>query len=144
MDKVKNFFEKAIIIPALIESKQREVKRLKTLAYSLSGVNNEGERVQSSKNTSCKYAELINKAADLENEILEDVQKLLDYQAEVGKVIDKLSNPMCRLIMRDLYIDGLTAKEIARKRNYSESSVYKFRSRSLKECRELQQITKQT
>jgi hypothetical protein len=135
------FFEKAITIPQLIESKMAEIKRLKALAYSLSAVSNEGERVQASKNTDCKYAELINKAVDLEMEILEDAQEMLDHQREVGRVIDKLSNPICRLVMRDLYIDGLSVKEVAKRRSYSERRIYYFRDVSLEECKKFHIIS---
>ena len=143
MDKISHeaFFEKAIMIPELIESKQGEVRRLKALAYSLSAVDNSGERVSASRNIQCKYAELINKAADLEAEILEDTQKLLDYQRKVAKVIDGLSKPIHRLVMRDLYIHGLSVKEVARKRGYSERQIYNFRGQSLKECREFHTIS---
>ena len=132
------FFEKAIKIPELIESKQNEICRLKKLAYSLTAVNNEGDRVQSSKNIGCKYAELINKAVDLEAEILDDVQKLIDYQKEVSEVIDKLSDPTCRLIMRELYLDGLSVKDVAHKHGYSIRHIYGLRSKSIKECAKLQ------
>jgi DNA-directed RNA polymerase specialized sigma24 family protein len=135
------FFEKAIAIPELIESKQREIKRLKTLAYSLSAVNTEGERVQTSRNTQCKYAELINKATDLEIEILDDTSEMLDYQREVGKLIDKLSDPMLKLVMRDLYIDGLTITEVAKRRNYSERRIYSFRDLALEECKKFHTIS---
>jgi hypothetical protein len=135
------FFEKAIAIPELIESKQREIKRLKTLAYSLSAVDTSGERVQTSKNIDCKYAELINKAVDLEMEILEDTSEMLDYQREVGRLIDKLSDPTCRLIMRDLYIDGLSVKEVAIRRNYSERRIYSLREESLEECKKFHTIS---
>jgi hypothetical protein len=141
MDKIVSFFEKALLLPELIESKQGEIKRLKELAYSLAAVNTEGERVSSSKNTACKYAELIVKAADLEAEILDDTQEMLDYQREVGKVIDKLSKPMHKLVMRDLYIYGLSVKEIAVRRNYSERRIYDFREESLKECKEFHLIS---
>ena len=145
MDQTLNaitlFFEKAIAIPDLIESKQSEAQRLRALAYSLSAIDSSSEYVSSSRNVQCKYAELINKATDLETEILDDAQELIDYQMEVGKVIDKLSDPMCRLIMRDLYIEGLTAKEVARKRGYSERRIYDFRSKSLKECKEFHLIS---
>ena len=135
------FFEKAITIPEMIESKQREIARLKELAYSLSAVNTEGERVQTSKNIDCKYAELINKAVDLEMEILEDASELLDHQREVGKVIDQLSDQTCRLVMRDLYIHGLSVKEVAKKRNYSERRIYGFRAVALEECKEFHTIS---
>lgn len=141
MDKIVEYFEKAIMIPQLIDSKMAEIKRLKSLAYSLSAVSTEGERVRTSRNTACKYAELINKAADLEAEILDDASEMLDYQREVGKVIDKLSDPTCRLVMRDLYIDGLTAKEVAEHRNYSERRIYGFREIALKECKEFHLIS---
>lgn len=135
------FFEKALLIPDLIESKQREIGRLKELAYSLAAVSTEGERVKTSKNTACKYAELINKAADLEAEILDDTRDMLDYQREVGKLIDQLSNPVWRLVMRDLYIHGLPVKEVARRRNYSERRIYDFREEALKECKKFHTIS---
>lgn len=141
MEKIIEFFEKAITIPQLIDSKLAEIKRLKSLAYSLSAVSTEGERVQASRNTQCKYAELIDKATDLEAEILDDASEMLDYQREVGKVIDKLSDPMCRLVMRDLYIDGLSAKEVAERRNYSERRIYSFRELSFEECKKFHLIS---
>lgn len=130
---MEKFFEKALLLPELIESKQMEVKRLKELAYSLTAICNDGEKVKSSRNTACKYAELIDRATDLEAEILDDAQEMLDYQREVGKTIDKLSDPMCRLVMRDLYIHGLSAQEIAKRRNYSVRRIYEIREKSLKE-----------
>lgn len=135
------FFEKAILLHELIDSKVAEIKRLKDLAYSLTAVDTSGERVQQSRNVACKYAELIEKAADLEAEILEDTSEMLDYQREVGKVIDQLSDPMCKLVMRDLYVHGLPAKEVANRRNYSERRIYMFREKSLKECREFHLIS---
>ena len=135
------FFEKALLIPELIESKQREIKRIKALAYSLTAVTTEGERVQTSRNIDCKYAELIAKAVDLEMEILDDTQDMLDHQREVGKVIDQLSSPILKLVMRDLYIDGLSVKEVAKKRGYSERRVYQLRGQSLEECKEFRTIS---
>jgi hypothetical protein len=140
-DVMKEFFEKALLLPDLIESKQQEVARVKELAYSLTAINNEGERVSSSKNIACKYAELINKAADLEAEILDDTQEMLDYQREVGRVIDQLSNPIWKLVMRDLYIHGLSAKQVALRRNYSNRRVYQIRDASIEECEKFHTIS---
>lgn len=120
-------FEKLILMRQLIESKQDEVKRLRYLAASLSGVDNTGEKVRSSGNTKCRHAELIDKAVDLENEILEDINRMLDYQREVGEAIDSLPNQMWRLVMRDLYIDGLTAGETAKRRGISIRTVQNYK-----------------
>ena len=134
MYKTLEFFEKTLMIPAMIESKQNEIRRLKDLARSLSAVDSSSERVSQSRNVQCKYAELINKAADLEAEILDDVQKLIDYQIEVGKVIDRLPKPICRVVMRELYINGLSVKEVAYKLGYTTRSIYGFRKNAVKDC----------
>ena len=137
MDEVMEFFDRALAIPELIESKQNEIKRIKELAYSLSAIDNSGERVSTSRNTSCKYAELINKAADLEAELLDDVQELMDYQRRVGKVVDKIPEPICRAVMRYLYIDRLPVKEVAKKLNRSTRSIYGLREKSAQYCTKL-------
>ena len=126
-----DYFEDALMTPQLIESKRSEVRRLRYLASSLSGVDTTGERVSSSRDIKCRYAELIDKAVDLENEILEDVNKMLDRQREMGRIIDSLPNPIWKLIMRDLYIDGLSVKKTAKKRKCSEKSVYNYKKQVL-------------
>jgi DNA-directed RNA polymerase specialized sigma24 family protein len=74
-------------------------------------------------------------------EILDDTSEMLDYQREVGKLIDKLSDPMLKLVMRDLYIDGLTITEVAKRRNYSERRIYSFRDLALEECKKFHTIS---
>lgn len=141
MDDIRSFFDRVSIIPELIESKTNEIKRLHELAYSLSAVDTSGERVQQSRNIACKYAELIDKAADLELELLDDKIKLLDYQRVAGRAIDQCSMPDWIPVLRDLFIEGLPCKTVARKRHYSERQIQNIKNKFFEECTQFHSIS---
>lgn len=75
------------------------------------------------------YAQLIT----MKGEIEQDTNAIIDRKLELGRMINKLSNPKHRTILRMTYINKMYVEDICEKLSISKSSYYGMRKVAIEE-----------
>lgn len=75
------------------------------------------------------YAQLIT----MKQEIEQDTNAIIDRKLELGRMINKLSNPKHRTILRMTYINKMYVDDICDKLSISKSSYYGMRKVAIEE-----------
>lgn len=107
-------------IDTLIEQK----KSYMDLATKVTAVIG-SERVQSSYDCNDKMADVATRIADIENEILAKIDRLIDYKEAAIKIIKKLDDIEDRRILILRHIGYLNMYEVARKMNVDRRTAYR-------------------
>lgn len=115
-------------LDALINAKLSEISRLRLSAESISAVKYDGEKVQTSENSSMR---IIDKIMDLERTINEEINTLIDLKVEVRDSINKVYHPRFITILIDKYINGFTLEQIAERMNVAPKTVYRWHGTAL-------------
>lgn len=71
------------------------------------------------------------KAIDRISEIYQEIEQLYKEQEELIKAIEDLEEPIENIVMRLLYIDGLSWNQVERKLNCSLATIQRARDKSL-------------
>lgn len=129
-----NIFDKCKYLNEHIESDLAEIKRLKKLASEIQAPK--GECAGGGFSAGSKFSKLIDKAVDMENQLLQMIDEKLDYEREIYGLLEQL-DPLSALVLRKRYIEGMTVKEIAVRLDLSERRIYDIKSRAVKKCEEL-------
>lgn len=108
-------------INALINSKQRMLKKLRKEAESLQAVNTNGDTVKSS--TVSDPMRTIDRIVDLEREVDEYINKQIDILRDVTQSIDRVLVPDYIAILTDRYVNCLTLESIAEEYEVSYRTV---------------------
>lgn len=89
-----------------INAKQAELDRLRRDAENLKGITYSSDKVQS--NTVSDTMQVVCKIVDLNNEINDEIDRLVDLKAEAHSKIQRVYNPKFISLLTDLYINGET------------------------------------
>ena len=117
----KEYLGQARKINALINSKQRMLKKLRKEAESLQAVNTNGDTVKSS--TVPDPMRTIDRIVDLEREVDEYINKQIDILRDVTQSIDRVLVPDYIAILTDRYVNCLTLESIAEEYEVSYRTV---------------------
>ena len=86
-------------------------------------------RVQTSR-TNTTENDLIS-VLKLKEDILQRIERLTEERMEISRLIDKLTNPFERSVLRLFYLNDLDAWEVAEEIGKSKSSIYKVRQEAI-------------
>lgn len=117
----KEYLEQAKAIDDLIRSREREYRELQKDAELLKAVNTSGISVKGG-NVSDPM-KVIDKIIALQNEITNEIKKLIDLKAEIRHRINRVYNPQFVALLTDRYITGLTLEQIAEKKDKSYETI---------------------
>lgn len=124
----REYLEQLTDIDLEIQAKEKQKAHLKKRKANISSPKL-GDKVKTShENNSNK---IIDDIVTLEQEITEDIAKLVKIEADVTKKINHLSNPTYRMILINKYINGIPLVEIATD-EYSERQLKRLHKRALK------------
>ena len=99
----EEFLKLADQLDKRINAKLKEIDGIRKLLYGVSATSME-ESYNATKNTTAPYVRNIEKIMLMENEINEEIDKLVDLKIAVSKAIDALPNATFSLILRYRYI----------------------------------------
>ena len=114
---VKEFLNGIKKIDLLINTKLEEVSALRDRLMNVTQSYNT-ERVQSSMQGD-KFADTISKIVDLENDINNDIDKLVEYKSLAKELIEKLDDDILKVIVYKRYFAHCTFEQIAVEIGYS-------------------------
>lgn len=124
----KEYLKQLISIDKLIDSKQKQVDRLRDLCSSQS-VNYSG--MPSGNGNHDRLANLIANIIDLEREINEHIDLLVDLKRETINKIELLSDNRYKLILNKRYLENETFEKIAVDMNLSWKWTHKLHKEAL-------------
>ena len=84
------------------------------------------------------YAQLIT----MKQEIERDIKEIIDRKLELSRLINKLSNPKYRTILRMTYINKMYVDDICDKMEISRTTFYTWRGLAISELNDLLNRTK--
>ena len=84
------------------------------------------------------YAQLIT----MKQEIERDIKEIIDRKLELSRIINKLSNPKYRTVLRMTYINKMYVDDICDKMEISRTTFYTWRGLAISELNDLLNRTK--
>lgn len=102
-----------------INCKLEQIEKLRTLAEKVSPSTGFG----SASGISDKVGKTVAKIVDLENEINDDINKLVALKTEIHNSIKLMSNPLFRCVLEKKFISGYSLEKIAETTGYSLSQL---------------------
>ena len=84
------------------------------------------------------YAQLIT----MKQEIEHDIKEIIDRKLELSRLINKLSNPKYRTVLRMTYINKMYVDDICDKMEISRTTFYTWRALAISELNDLLNRTK--
>ena len=129
MNKAKELLKELQDLDMDIQSRIDEIKELE--AGLLSSPKWTDVKVKSSqtKKVDDVYVQLIT----MKHEIEKDTNIIIDRKLELGRMINKLTNPKHRTILRMTYINKMYVDDICDKLSISKSSYYSMRKVAIEE-----------
>jgi anaerobic ribonucleoside-triphosphate reductase len=106
------YLEQVEKIDAIVEGKLIEQRQWKELALNITA-NMEGERVQSSSATTSKMEDAVIQCLMVEEQISEEVKRLIARKQDVVRTIESLYNPTEYRILHMRYIRYIPFDDIA-------------------------------
>ena len=122
---VREKFENIKMLSTLIDNKLEEIASLRGIATSITGVLQDVPG-HAKGLTSDKVGDTTAKIVDLENEMMQDVNKLMDLRRESLKLVDKLDEPDEQRIVYLRYFKFLTWSKIADETHYTREGARKI------------------
>lgn len=119
--KAQIFLERVEKIDTILENKLIEQRRWREIALSISA-NMDGEKVKSSGSKS-KMADAIIKCVAMEDEIAEQVDKLIAEKKKVITVLESLYSPTEYKILHMRYVQYMKLSDIAKKLNKDYANI---------------------
>lgn len=116
------------MIEQKIEDNIAEIQRLEAMADNISPHLSE-VKVQSTPNPH-RAQEVWARLADMQNELLDEIDGLVDLKKEVKQTLAKLP-PSEYDVLHRIYVLRQPIQLIARKTNYSRPTIYKIKVRGL-------------
>lgn len=120
----KQYLKQAYKLNERIESDKIELENLRSLSTSIAGDMTQ-EKVQSSASGD-KTLNIICAIVDLEDEIKNEIEKLIRLKKQIRDVINKVEDVDEMLVLKYRYLMFLQWDEICEKMNYSKRQMYRI------------------
>jgi DNA-directed RNA polymerase specialized sigma subunit len=127
----KQYLRQAYRLNELINSHTKELESLKLLLTSLPGIDFSQEKVQGGKLPCDRTPNIISQIVELENEVKQEIENFITLKKEVHDVINAVTNPNEKLVLRYRYIEFLTWEQTANLMAYSIKQVHRIHSEAL-------------
>lgn len=116
-----------------IDSKLKLKEDLRARALSIGSLDTK-ERVQSSGGLN--FSDWVDKITDIEREIDTKIDELVDLKQRINSQIDRVENPLHRIVLVSHYLNDLSLRQIAVKYNYNYGYIKNVHGHALLEFKE--------
>lgn len=107
-----------------IKSLIEEAEALQDKALSIRTTQTDRIRVQTSNRGEAHFVGYINKKADVEKKVEQELERLFDLKMEVRDVIEQVKDDRCKLLLRYRYLHLLSWDDIQEKLHIGERRVF--------------------
>ena len=126
---IKEYLSQAYRIDQRINSKLKQVQSLRELAVKATSTLS--DTYSSGSGNKQKMEGVIVKIIDLENEIDEEIDKLIDLKQEIVSLIKQVKNPEYQTLLELRYLCFRTWEQIAVAMSYDLSWVHRLHKKAL-------------
>lgn len=116
-----------------IDSRLKLKEDLRARALSIGSLDTK-ERVQSSGGLN--FSDWVDKITDIEREIDQKIDELINLKKRINSQIDKVENPVHRLVLVNHYLRDMSLMEIAADYNYNYGYIKNIHGHALLEFKE--------
>ena len=109
---VKEYLHQAYRLDQRIKSDTIEAQNLREMAGSVSAIQYDKDRVQTSRNTEAPFARTLEKLWDLEQRIARELEMLSDLKKQIREVIEAVPDTDERMVLKYRYIHNYTWEQI--------------------------------
>jgi DNA-directed RNA polymerase specialized sigma subunit len=127
--RAKDFMSQALYADQQINSKIEQVMFLHELTGKAS-VTLTNMKVTGTRNIHC-MEDVIIKTAELKDETNAEKEILIELKQEISRVVNRMENPACHMLLSLRYLDFKTWKQAAAEMNYSIRYVRRIHSTAL-------------
>ncbi|WP_026661413.1 DUF1492 domain-containing protein [Butyrivibrio proteoclasticus] len=126
----KEYLSRAYYLDMRIRSKAMQIAELETLATKVNAALSP-IKVQTSKDNH-KMESTVIKMTEYQEELNNDMKKLIQVKRETKEIIDTVTNDEYRVLLELRYLSSMRWEEIAVEMNYSIDHVFRLHRRALK------------
>ena len=126
---IKEYLSQAYRIDQRINSKLEQVSSLRELAVKATSTLS--DTYSSGNGNKQKMEGVIVKIIDLENEIDEEIDRLVDLKQEIVSLIKKVKNPEYQTLLELRYLNFKTWEQIASEMHYSIQNTIRIHDKAL-------------
>ena len=126
---IKEYLSQAYRIDQRINSKLEQVRNLRELAVKATSTLS--DTYSSGSGNKQKMEGVIVKIIDLENEIDEEIDRLVDLKQEIVSLIKKVKNPEYQTLLELRYLNFKTWEQIATEMHYSIQHTFRIHDKAL-------------
>lgn len=134
LEQIKAYLSRYSDLNESIDTKRKQVERLRERAQTVSGGNSNGVRNTLPYD---KIGEITAKIVDLEREIIDEIDRSVDVQRKIREVISAVPTERLRTILEKRYLNCMNFDEIAAVLHYSKRQVFRFHKRALIEAKDV-------
>ena len=131
LERAKAYLHRNIRLQNLCNAKIDQISELRVLSTGVRSTTATGERIQSSMKVMDKTAEIICQIVDLEEQLKDDIQKLVTMKIEITNKINSLEDDEHVLILNLRYLNFKTWETIACEMGYTFQWVHKIHNQAL-------------
>lgn len=128
--QAKEFLNKIRYIDMMIDCKCEQIQKLRNRILSIGSPI--GDKVQSSKDPD-KFTDPISKIIELENEINNDIDKLVELKKIARNTIEQLENEVEKVILYKRYFENKSFEQISVEMGYSWRQIHRLHGNALKD-----------
>ena len=137
--KAKEYLMQAKYLSLRIKAKANRLQELRDLAVTVTQVMTDMPKAKSSSTS--RMEDTIVKIVDYQNEITEDMERLVSLQKEISSRIGQLGKSEYQVILNDRYLEGMDWQEIADDMHYTVRWVQSLHGEALIAMQELLEKT---
>lgn len=127
---VKEYLNLTYRLSQRIELYQHRLEELKLLSSSISSPSFE-QSYNPNRNTEAPFVKTLMKISEMEEEITVEVNKLLQIEDDIQRIIKSVGNVDEELVLKYRHIMGYTWSEISNRLHASRSSVIRWHENAL-------------
>lgn len=129
--RAKEYLSRAYYLDKDIDSRQRELDLMRKNLTSVKTTQMQQDIVQSSN--SHHYDERYSKLIELDEDITKKIDELVQFKTKITKEIDRVTDKLNMIILRERYINMLEWHEIANLLDQSERHVTRLHGYALED-----------
>lgn len=108
----KEYFRQAYRLDQMIKSNTLEAQNLQEMAGSVSAIQYDKERIQTSRNTEAPFMKALEKLWELEEKIAKEIEVLSALKKQIWDVIDAVPDRDEKMVLKYRYVHNMTWEQI--------------------------------
>lgn len=115
-----------------ILNRNNEIRQLRELACTIKATNYEQSVVQTSGKSDASFTSIIDKIADKESELSDEVERYLEFREKIRREIQQLPQEEEKILLEKRYICLKSWTAIANEMGYTERHILRVHAEALR------------